>query len=152
MTKVGTGMASPDFLSRDEKIRLLVNLLELTQAGQLVWADVYVKEAADPDDKEPKRTDVFMATLSATFGFLLSSVDHDGFSPFQLDIYRSKRNESVTSIRVTPLDEDGDQHINELLTDLYGEAFRRVRRPDEVIRELFQALNKARNEPPQANR
>lgn len=138
-------MASSDFLDRSEKIRLLTDLLEITQNGQLIWEDIFArnKDAQSETIKHP-RDDTFLATIGTTFAFTLSSVDHDGLAPYELDVFRGGMDESLLTISMIPVDENGDQEINDLINNLHREVFRLVKRPEEIVRELFQAIDAAK--------
>ena len=71
----------------------------------------------------------------------------DGVPPFILEVYKIKGAEYIFTVRMTPLDEEGDEAINTALNGLYMEAFRRVRRPDETIRELFDTIQRSKSTP-----
>jgi hypothetical protein len=143
-------MPSNDFLRRDEKIKLLHDMLQMTQGRQLQWRAVGSKKSAT-DTKTPERSDAFganMGTQPSRWAFLLKSVDRDGVAPFELTVYRNVASEEVLRIRMTALDEDGDEGVNDLISELYEEVFRQVVRPEEVISELFQAIERAKKMPP----
>ena len=138
-------MSANDFLDHNEKVRLLNALRGMTEAGRVTWENPTESEA------NIKRNDMFLTTIPG-FGFVLSSVDRDGVAPYQLEIYQTRSTESPTDsvsvIQMTPLDENGDEEINRLIQSLYEDVLRRVRRPDEIIRKLFEAIDRLYPEPP----
>ena len=135
-------MAGSDFLDHSEKVRLLNTLHSQTVTGKLVWR----APVTDPEKTNQKPNDTFISGIK-NFGFILSSVDRDGVAPYQIAIYKDAK-EFVSAIEMAALDEGGNENINELVNSLYQEVFRRVRRPDEIIRELFQVINEIDPEPP----
>lgn len=140
-------MPANDFLDSSEKTRLLDSLRKMTQSGKVVWKDASL-EAADPWDDGYKRNDVFTASIEGGFRFLLSSIDRDGVAPYKLDIYKRDAAGPVATIEMTPMDEGGDEYINEHVNVLYTEVYRRIRRPDEAIRKLFEVIDQIDPEPP----
>ena len=140
-------MATQDYLDHEEKDRLLRFLRNMTQRGTISW------EAALPTENEQRRGDLFIAVLEKNFGFRLSSVDRDGVAPYRLEVFRRGEEKGVlgdpiATIQMVPIDEGGDDGINHLIDDLYMEVARRVMRPEESIRELFEVIQRIDPDPP----
>ena len=132
-------MATSDVLSREEKVRLLQAMFRMTDNGIINWRDI--SEGDDP----VTRTQVFVAEFGDDFEFAISSIDDDGVSPFEVEIFKDIIDGPVAVIQMRPRDEDGDEEVNGRISALRNLVLRRVGRSDEIIRELFQRIDRIEN-------
>lgn len=129
-------MNPADVLNPDERRQIMEVLYDLTIKGGAPW-------------QVGPRADEFSLGMGS-HNYVLYPKDHDGVSPFILDIYTDDGSKLAAIISKAREQPEYDSRVNQLLERTYNLVYRQVSRPEESVRKLMSEIREAdtEREPP----
>jgi hypothetical protein len=115
-----------EYLEYDAQVRLLDRLVKGATTGKYVWSGVSDNEYAFVLNAQP-------------FGFSILSRDQDDYAPYQLQIFDLKR-EPARRFQTIETSSEAPR-VADLLEELYSAVKRKVLHLDNMVEDLFDALD-----------